>query len=143
MGTSRVDGGSYARLGPECGSMLTGLSAPACGCLFGECVGFPLSSAPPQRVVAVREAKRGPSWISRLGRFGLFGGSSQSKIHFSGGGLPPSDLGLSVGFPAGWPERIATELLNLGAASAAVRLFAAFSIVGTYFTRISLASSAS
>ena len=48
MGTSRVDGGSYARLGPERGSMLTGpgLSAPACGCLFGECVGFPLSSAP-------------------------------------------------------------------------------------------------
>ena len=45
MGTSRVDGGSYARLGPERGSMLTGLSAPACGCLFGECVGFPLSSA--------------------------------------------------------------------------------------------------
>ena len=44
MGTSRVDGGSYARLGPERGSMLTGLSAPARGCLFGECVGFPLSS---------------------------------------------------------------------------------------------------
>ena len=34
------------RLGPERGSVLTGLSAPACGCLFGECVGFPLSSAP-------------------------------------------------------------------------------------------------